>query len=88
MRIDDTVGISDDLIFVNFHEVETDVVSVCVNGVCQEGWNKRCLRYLHVLQRKPKPPLENEYLYDFFWNDVLLVYDKEIQNLLMTKYDV
>lgn len=85
MWLDDLWVVLIDIVFINFDEVESDVISICINCVCQKFRNKWSLRKLHILKRKPESPFQDKDFDNFLWNDKLLVFYKEIKYFLMRK---
>ena len=83
MRLDNLLVILVDVVFINFDEVESNIVCICINGICQEFWNKRRCRLLHVLQGQSESSLKDKNLDNLLRNNELLMSYKEIKHLLM-----
>ena len=88
MWINGFVIVLEDLIFINFDQIESNIICIGLNRIREVLDHKRCFRNLQELNRQSELPGQDENLDNLFRDDVFTHGFKETKSLLMGKNDV
>ena len=72
MGVNGFMIVLEDLIFIYFNQIESNIICIGLNRIGEILDHERCFRNLQELNGQSELPGQNENLDDLFWDNILV----------------